>query len=433
MADKLILLREPKEGVPMHADGRHLKAVGWLNQTSGDLYADAEGATLLRRMDPVDHVMLSAHEPLRDADGHVVSIRALAQMAADHYYREIVKQSGMKCSYTCRDPGDGQLVRMDLGVADVHTPATLPNFAGGYRIAEGAADIASPPLLVGKQSNVYYVYSPQTDFSRKVPNTSAPGGGVAEINPSLSPSTYSTVEFALGGLLTTEVASNADTPLRPFAKLMQQVVDALRLEREIRVAGVLQTSGSWNANLVQTLAAGSQWDGGASSDPVANIHRAMEQSYMPITGMVMSELVWHDFLRNPAVQKYFGFKDSVSGLPTEEEIERTLKGLPPIHVASMKYLTGGAATYVWGNHVVLLRQPPEFPPTTQMDIISNLTFRWNGGTAPDGTAQAGGFLVRSYWDPKAGARGGTRVVCVINDTEVQTSAFVGGLILSAHQ
>jgi len=432
MTDKLILLREPKEGVQPNADGRHLKELGWLDQSTGRLYADAEGSRPLRDMSPTDYIMLGDREPLRDSSGHLVSIRHLAAAAADHYHRQMVLATGQKCSYTMRDPDDGSLVRMDLGVADVHTPATLPNYAAGYRIADGVADVASPPLLVPKQSNVYYTWSPQTDFSRKVPNTSAPAGGVAEINPNLSPATYSTVEYALGGLLPTDVASNADAPLQPFAKLMQQVVDALRLEREIRVATLLQTSGSWNANLVTTLAAGSQWDGGAASDPVANIHRAMEQSYMPITGIVWSELVEHDFVRNPAVQKYFTFKDMIDGIPDPAKLSSTLK-IPPIYTARMKYVTGGAATYVWGNHVVLLRQPPEFPPTTQMDILSNITFRWNGGTAPDGTAQAGGFLVRSYWDPKAGARGGTRVVCVVNDAEVQTSAFVGGLILSAHQ
>ena len=44
-----------------------------------------------------------------------------------------------------------------------------------------------------------------------------------------------------------------------------------------------------------------------------------------------------------------------------------------------------------------------------------------------------GFLVRTYYDPKRGARGGTQVVVVHNDIEVQTSQLVGGLILNAHQ
>jgi hypothetical protein len=87
---------------------------------------------------------------------------------------------------------------------------------------------------------------------------------------------------------------------------------------------------------------------------------------------------------------------------------------------------------VWGNHVVLLHEPSERPPSNQMDVATSYTFRWNGGEAPDG-ALSGGFLVRTYFDPKRGARGGTQIVVTHNDTELQTSSLVGGLLLNAHQ
>jgi hypothetical protein len=55
-----------------------------------------------------------------------------------------------------------------------------------------------------------------------------------------------------------------------------------------------------------------------------------------------------------------------------------------------------------------------------------------GGTAPDG-AISSGLLVRTFWDPKRGPRGGTKIVVVVNDAEVQTSGLVGGLVTGAHQ
>jgi hypothetical protein len=406
--------------------------VEYMDPATAKVYADAQGATFLRQMEEVEFVLGDKGVPLRDPHTNAPIHRsALVAVAQEHYYGQAARLMGAKKYPVGMTDEAGQLVTMDLGIADVHTPATLPNYAGGYRIAESIADLASPVIPVAKQSDVYYTWNVQSDFNRKLGVSGSPGSAVPEVNPSISNATYSAVEYALAGFLPTEVQANADTPLQPFAKLTQVVVDALRLEREYRVSVLLQTSGTWTSSLVQTLAAGTQWDGGASSDPVANLHKAIEQSYMPITGIFMSELVLHDFLRNPAVQKYFTYKDPVKGLPSPADVADTL-GLPPINVSTMKYLTGGGVlTYMWGNHVVLTHEPKTMPPTTQMDVASNVTFRWTGGEAPDGTL-TGGLLVRTYYDPKRGARGGTQIVVVHNDIEVQTSNLVGGLILNAH-
>lgn len=420
MSTKLVALRDGSSGAVNHID-----------LATGRIYADPEGLRFVRDMVPTEYILGEKGQPVRDpVTDQLVHVGTLSRVAAEHYHQSVSDQYRRPVKVQARDY-TGQLFTLDLAPSDVHTPATLPNYAAGYHLGESVADIVSPAILVPKQSDVFYTWNVQSDFQRKVPNASSPGGAVSEVNPGLAPSTYTTIEYALGGFLPTEIQANADTPLKPFTKMTQVIVDGLRLEREFRVSTLLQTSGSWNANLVTTLASGTQWDGGASSDPVANLHKSIEQSYLPVTAIVMSELVWHDFLRNPAVQKYFTFKDSVTGLPGPQELATTLK-LPPIFVAPMKYLTnGGTLTYMWGNHVVLLHQPKQQPPTDQMDVATSYTFRWTGGTAPDGTPTAG-LLVRTFFDPKRGARGGTQVVTVVNDTELMTSGLVGGLILNAH-
>ena len=404
--------------------GDRREATEILEVKTGRVY-DGAGNTI-RNMVPCDDTIIG--ERGQDTG---LPMSLLSDHAAAYYHQEVARQHGKPVMMKNND-GSGRLITMDLGINDVHTAATLPNYAAGYKIAEGAGDIASPTVLVPKASDVYYTWNVADDFNRKLANATGPGGAVAEVNPQVTPATYTTVEYALGGFITTEVMSNADAPLRPFQKQVQMIVDALLLEREIRVATSLQTSANFNANLVQTVAAGAQWDGGAASDPIALIHHAIEQSYMTSNlHIIWSELVEHDFVRNPAVQKYVGYKGDTDGIPTMEKFAATLK-LPPIHTAKMKYVSGGALNYVWGNHVVLVQQPRECPPTDQQSVATNYTFRWNGGEAPDGTMTAG-FLVRTYYDPKRGARGGTQVVVVHNDIEVQTSQLVGGLILNAHQ
>jgi hypothetical protein len=410
--------------------GNKSGAPEYLDQSTGKVYSDPGGRSLVRDMVPTDYILGEKGQVLKDDRGHVMHVSALSNAAAVHYYQNVVDLTRKPMRIQLRGES-GQLFAMDLAVSDVHTAAALPNYAAGYRIADGVADIASPAILVPKQSDVYYTWDSGADFKRKLPNGAAPGSGVAEVNPTLTPATYTTIEYAMGGFLPTEVQSNADVPLKPFQKLTQVVVDALRLEREYRVATLLETSGSWNSGVVTTIAAGAQWNGGATSDPIANLHHQIEQSYLPVTGIVWSELVEHDFLRNPAVQKYFTFKDMIDGLPSPQKLSSTLR-LPPIYTATMKYFTAGALSYVWGNHVVLLHQPKQQPPTDQMDVASSYTMRWTGGPTPDGSVTAG-LLVRTYYDPKRGARGGTQVVAVVNDTEVMTSALVGGLLINAHQ
>lgn len=386
--------------------------------SSGKVYD--ERGTFVRQMVPMDTIA-----------GTDLPSAALSEHAAKIYYQNMADQYGHSVKMS-RTEADGRKVLMDLGVSDVHIQAALPNYAAGYHLAEGCADIASPAILVAKQSDKYFTWDNANEFKRKFPNASSPGGAVSEVNPTLSNSSYTTNEYALGAFIPTEIAANADAPLRPFQKAVQMVMTNLLLERELRVSTLLQTSGSWTSGNVQTLASGAQWNGGASSDPVLNLHTAIENSFLPVTGIIWSELVDHDFARNPAVQKYVGFKSDEPGIPSAAEFASTLR-LPPIYVAKMKYTTnGGTLTYVWGNHVVLLHSPPEQPPTSQQDVATTYTFRWNGGEAPDG-AMTAGFLVRTYFDPKRGPRGGTQVVVVHNDVEIMTSTVVGALILNAHR
>lgn len=329
--------------------------------------------------------------------------------------------------------GKEHVIKMDLSQGDVHQDATLPNYAAGYQLAGGAADIAAPALTVSKASNKYNTWDAANAFKRVLPTAGTSGGQVAEVNPTLSNATYSTQEYALAAFVPTNVSSNADAPLRPLMAATKRIMNALRLEREIRVATLMTTAANFDASVVTTLGAAFKWNGGGSSDPVADIHLIMEQSYMPVNQIVMSEKVAHAFVRNPNVQKFTQYKDGVASLDSALGQIAAVLQLPKMTRADMKYQASGTTmSYVWGNDVALIHAPPQNPPVDQEDVATAYTFRWDGGEAPDGTVTAG-FQVRTFFDPRRGARGGTQVVIVHNDAEVVTSKFVGGLIKSAWQ
>lgn len=343
----------------------------------------------------------------------------------------------LKGLVTLRDQG-GQLIEMDLGQADVHVDRTLASYAAGFRLQEGVADVAAPVVMVPNASDKYWTFDADDTFQLVQDMTTSAGGAVKEVSVRLSNTSFQTRQYALQAFIPTEVQANADAPINPQLAAMRRIMNAMLLAREVRVANLLRTSAN-HAN-VTTLTSTTKWNGGAGANPIQDIYTVVESSLQPITDIIMSERVAHDFVQNAAVQKFIASKTAVPGLPTayapgQESGMRAfsaLLGLPPIHIASMKYKSAANTySYVWGDDVILVHRPPGGIPTDGQDIASSYTFRWNGGTVGDATAQ-GGFVVRSFYNPYRGPRGGQQIVVTVNDAEVSTSTKVSGILIGAH-
>jgi hypothetical protein len=434
---------------------KHNKEEEFLDEDSCKVYADPEGLTLLRTIIPsengylltgTDSVGAPRPKVMRHMSGRPAHVADLVLAATAHDAQQRANVLGTTVECKAKDQS-GNVVSMklhpkrggatlltsgDLAVSDVHQPGTLSTYAAGYRVCqEGIADAMSPVIMVPKQSDYYGTWNVGSDFSRKIANVSAAGGQIAEVNPGLTFSQYTAVAYALAGALPTEVQANADAPFRPFPKLMQVIVDALRLERNIRVANQLTTSSNFQS-VVQTILAGAQWDEGAASNPILVLQKMMDAAYMPLTALGMTGQLWRALIRNPNVQKFFTYKDGRDAIPEMKGVSADFK-LPMIYVDETKYTVGGALSFVWGNDVVGIHQPSEMPPTSQMDVATATTFRWVGGDVPPDGALTGGFLVRSYFDQKRGPRGSTVVVCAHNDVELVTSGYAAGLVVNAYQ
>ncbi len=332
-----------------------------------------------------------------------------------------------------RDDEHNPMHLLDLGTGDVHTPSALPNIAMGYRNEPPMADVYSPPVLVPKPSDYYNVFDKNDAFQRAYPTGGTGGASVAEIAPRLATTLFTTTERALGGFVATQVEAAADVPLRILTATSKRVMNAMALEREIRVQSLARTTSNWNSNNVLTVAAGAKWNGGGSSDPIKDLQGRDESSLMGLSGILMALPTFNAMVRNPAARAYWGFKDTDRDIPTPQDLSKRL-GLPPIYVSRMRYIgSAGTPVFVWGGDVVLFRNPDEMPPTSQDDIASSYSFRWNmTGKPSDATQVSGGYIVRQYYDQNRGSMGGIKVVVVHQDAEVQTSAYVGGLIVNAY-
>lgn len=336
---------------------------------------------------------------------------------------------------SCTDPATGRLITMDLGTADVHIDAALASYAAGYQNAADAsiADDVVPVLPVEKNSNKFYTWDKNDVFQEVQSLEVSPGGAMAEISPRVSNSNYNCVSYGVQSFVAAEVQSNADSALNPERQAVVRCMNAIKLARERRCANLIMGSGNWTGGTVTAIPSGSKWNGGASSNPIQDLFSAIEASAVEITNIVMSERTYHDFVQNAQVQKYITYKDGTAPLPGADNISALLQ-LPKITVGKRKVNnTSGTLSYIWGDNVALVHADAGIP-SGGTTISTARTFRWSGANAdvPDGTMQSG-WLVRSYFDPKRGPRGGKVVAVIHNDVEIMTSVIAGGLLTAAHQ
>lgn len=342
---------------------------------------------------------------------------------------------------TLKDENNGTLVKMDLGQADVHIDAALSGYAARYQQWDGIADSVAPVVPVEYASNKYYTWGQDDVFQNVEDLILGPGSAIKEVGGTLNTSTYSTLQYGLGTFIPTEIQANADPALKVEMAYTARVLDAIGLGREVRVASLVTTAGNWSGGYTTTLGATAKWNGGSTSNPIQDLYTAIESSLTPVRAIAMSEQVWHDFVQNSQVQKYVANKIDAPPLPNANAGSYSqissqfsaLLGLPPFLIGRMRKKTGASTYgYVWGNNVALLNNDGQIPMMTAPSTAK--TFRWNGANSgvPDGSMQ-GGFLVRSFFDPKRGGRGSRIVVVTHNDAEAMTAVVAGGLIINAHQ
>lgn len=357
-------------------------------------------------------------------------LRERAKDAWKQGYSRLLKERFDKTP-NARDP-DKRL--LDLGPSDVHQAAAMPNYAAGYSNDGFVADVIAPPILVNKPTDKYYTFAKEDAFQRATPIIGAAGAQVMEVQPRLANATYNTVEYALGGFVTTQLESMADAALKLRRAFALRIYKVLMIERELRVATMLTTSANFDSSVVTTIAAGSQWDGGASADPVKDVHTQVEKAWAEdLSGTLLNQQIFHNFQRNPAVQKYIAYKGNARPLPSDKEFGALLE-LPPFYQAKAKYInTSGALAYIWpSTNVAMFRMPSSMPPVDQSDVSTAVTFRWNDTSAPDGRV-SNGFVIREFYVQGRGSKGGFMQIMIHQDAEVVTSKFAAGLIVNAYQ
>lgn len=312
---------------------------------------------------------------------------------------------------------------LQLRPSDVYEPEELSTYLAAYRPASMRADEASPVVLVEKEEGIYRTLSSDDAFQLVDVEADA-DANVPEVDLRSMTANYSTVDRMLGMFLPQRVLQQATFDV--MAAGLTRLREALDHHREITVWTQLTTTGSWNADNVFALGATANWNGGSSSDPLADLHLAIEASKMPPTAIWMNQRVANAFMRHDRVRDHVrsmvgdnALGQAVGSINSEETTDFELPGLPKIRVSKRKYKnSAGDIVYAMPDKVVLTRSSASKDGS---DISTSTTFRYEGQSRT-------GFDARAFEDPGRGGRGGQMLVAIVSDVAVMTANDVGGLI-----
>ena len=333
----------------------------------------------------------------------------------------------------------GQLIEMALTPADVHEPTELPTYLAGYRNAKYRADEVSFPVLVDKDNDKRRDMDSDDAF-RCVPVKASIGGPPPEVDPKSALTEYKVIDRFIGAFINDIVEGQAPPLYNPRQRSMRRCANAILLDREIDVWTLLVTAGSWNANNRVSLGAAYKWNGGASSDPIYDLHSRVECSAQEVTDIFMNQKVANTFLRHPLVRDHMrqmlgdrGVDAAVAAVNTagnrnQPAVDFVIPGLPPIRVVAgkVKNETTAVLDYILGDSYTVLVSNPVGVPQDGEETATSITFRRRG-------AAGVGYETREFRVDARGPKGGTMVVVSQADIAQVTSSICGGFIAGCIQ
>lgn len=263
---------------------------------------------------------------------------------------------------------------------DLHVDQLMSDIAINYRPSGMIADAIAPIVEVGKETDIYPVFSRAEAFSIE-DDLRARGQPAKRITRSVSSASYLAKNYALSQPVYIEDRANMDAALQFELETgaARYLVDKLTLNWDRRV---LSTVGS-ASNVSTGFLCGSSWIGATQGDPISMIWRAMEQQ-QNLTAQKPNSILfgwraWNYFRRNVNARNYVMGLNNGGGAVTRNatqeafEVERLL-------VAGAFYNTANEAqAEVLTNNpihdAVLIYYAPLAPSREAPSFM--YSFRWN--------------------------------------------------------
>lgn len=268
---------------------------------------------------------------------------------------------------------------------NVHIDMLLSNLAINYRPNNMIADMISPIVPVGKQSNYYTIFS-RADILRVEDTKRSPGTEANKVTQDVSCARYYADNYALKDNVNIEDKANADPIMlsKLYGNKTKYVTNKLFLDWESRVANQV-TSGT---NVGSYAAVSSAWSDNTNSTPLADINAALD-NVQDSTGIrpnriVFGDLAWRHFRRNTAIRDLImgtnngGGYANVAQVKELLEVETILVGGAYINTANEAQAE--SISQVWADNV-LVYYGTNAPSIDDPSFM--YAFRWNAPGLPN--------------------------------------------------
>lgn len=268
----------------------------------------------------------------------------------------------------------------------LHLDKALTNISLGYANEQFIADQIFKPVIVGKQSDRYYVFG--MERFRQNDDLRAPGTVANEIDWTFSDDTYFCEGHALKHFIADEEVQNADDSFDLETEGTELVTEGILLNKEIDGANKVLDPNNYHADLRLTLGTGNnaKWSDYQNSNPILDVAMAKEavhkKSGVRLNTLIISETVFNALKFHPKLLEVIQYVQR--GIVTQE-LMASVFGVEQIFVGSaLKSVVtnpGQAEAgqiedlqYVWGNDAVLAYVPKR-PGKKQ--IALGYSFMWN--------------------------------------------------------
>ena len=270
---------------------------------------------------------------------------------------------------------------------DLHIDKALSEMAIGYRPEGFIADMIFPIVDVGKQSDLYVIWS-RADRSLIHDTKRAPATEAKIIVENVSSATYFAKNYALKTSTPIEDYKNADPIFLDNLNSgkVQLVMDALMLDWEVRVANQV-TSGS---NVGSYSAVASAWTDSVAgnSDPLGDMNTGIDAAHY-LSGTKPNRIVfglqaWKPFRRHEDVRNIIYGVNNGGGYPSTQQVANLLE-VEQVEVggtfqnASAEGLPE-SLSLIWDDHVLISYSP--MTPSRERPAFG-YSFRWNQPGLPN--------------------------------------------------
>lgn len=293
----------------------------------------------------------------------------------------------------------------------------LTAVAIAYRNEFLVADGVMPRVPVARQEFKWWEYAlsegfslPDTRVGRKSRPTEVEFGAVER--------SAVTEDYGLDDAIPQSDVDNAPANFDPRAQASQRITDLILLDREVRVAGIVQNPSSYAADNVRTLSGSERFDDFAGSDPLETILDALDGCIVRPNVMVIGRSALSVLARHPKVVRAHHGNDGDSGIVPRLglaqifDLQEVLVGEAFLNRARPGQPVDLAR--VWGPNVALVHRNPAAGA--------------QGGLTWGFTAQFGDRVAGTLPDSDIGLRGGVRVRVGESVKEVVAAPDAGALL-----